>query len=644
MPRRNQEAEDEAFAKALQDEYRLEYIRRQAEQNEAAAAAAIDADDGERDNANSSQRKKKSKKKSSKSKSKKGKKSRSNHRSRSSSRDSTGSNSGRDKRRRRRPRSNDRASDLSGDEWLATHYPDQMQQEETMNYGGVLPLPPPPFVEDQAPPDWGNHTTSDEAYARRIQQEMADAEYAQRLSEREGKTQRRGISSVATLVSYPVQDHRSARVSGVFASKDNSSSGSTGPLTDDDEMFARRMQQEMADAEYAERINNLEREEAASRGVILSIERQNQLNMAQRQQQQRRPKSCLATWVPMILCIAVAITVPLLYVFDIFNPADIPFLGDLFEDDWVGGTLNNMTFDDVNGTMVPQLPSNAIGWANTGNGLRLDILNACSDEWQPFVQGALDNWENGSPIDSLTFYTSRLDHDPKCSTVTGKLKICNGNYGDTQWRGINEVLLGGAAQRRIISSRAKLNEYYLNYESDAQKLYTSCHELGHGFGLPHWDEDFYNKDLGNCMDYTQNPHKSSKPDASNFLYLAQLYGGRDVNTNQELTAEEATTLVHENNAEVEASEAQKDKGKKNDGLNLGARHLFGSKRGLRHERALLSIPVSESRIVPHGENDEHSPVRRILHADERSEIHVFDSVDHPGHIVMQHYLLVQPDE
>ena len=98
-------------------------------------------------------------------------------------------------------------------------------------------------------------------------------------------------------------------------------------------------------------------------------------------------------------------------------------------------------------------------------------------------------------------------------------------------------------QNVIVASTAKLNDFYLIFEGDDQKLYTSCHELGHGFGLPHWDEDFFNKDLGNCMDYTQRPKESSKPDDSNFLFLAQLYGGRDVNTNKELSATEVQTMV-----------------------------------------------------------------------------------------------------
>ena len=394
MPRRNQEAEDEAFAKALQDEYRQEFIRRQAELNGGAQ---------EENTASSGQRKKKSKKKSKKKKERKNR----NDRSRSSSRDST---TGREKRRRRRQRGN------SEDERVAA-------QQESLDYG-VIPLPPPPFVNERNASR--NNTSGDEEYARRIQQEIADAEYAQRLSENQSSTQYSGYAnSRATAVAYPVQQQREIPTATGFydARKDSSSSGSTGPLTDDDEIVARRIQQELADAEYAERMVNLERQEAASRGFILSIERQNQLEMAQRQQQQARPKSCLATWLPMILCIAVAVTVPLLYVFDIFNPAD---LLDLFQDDWVGGSLNNMTFDEINGTMVPGLPSDAIAWGNSGKGLRLDILNACSDEWQPFVEEALDNWENGSPIDSLTFSRSRVDFDGEdCTIINGKLKICN---------------------------------------------------------------------------------------------------------------------------------------------------------------------------------------------------------------------------
>jgi hypothetical protein len=49
-------------------------------------------------------------------------------------------------------------------------------------------------------------------------------------------------------------------------------------------------------------------------------------------------------------------------------------------------------------------------------------------------------------------------------------------------------------------------------------------QIGHGFGLPHTDEDFFNDDLGECMDYTSNPGNNVKPGESNFIFLSQLYG------------------------------------------------------------------------------------------------------------------------
>lgn len=101
------------------------------------------------------------------------------------------------------------------------------------------------------------------------------------------------------------------------------------------------------------------------------------------------------------------------------------------------------------------------------------------------------------------------------------MKVCNGDYGDTRWKGINQVLISNGW---IISSIAKMNEFYLGSASFDQRQYTMCHEIGHGFGLPHTDENFYNKDLGNCLDYTNNPSVNKKPGQYNYQVLSDLYG------------------------------------------------------------------------------------------------------------------------
>jgi len=228
--------------------------------------------------------------------------------------------------------------------------------------------------------------------------------------------------------------------------RSSNESGSTAPSTDidistsSDEIVARRIQQEMQDADFAQRMSLREQQEIASNDVVQSIERQQELAAAgiehQQQQQQRPPKSCLAKFLPLAFCIAIAITVPLLFVFNVFSTDNIPFFGDLFGDDFIGndpwsGKVNNVTIIEINGTSVPQVPTNAYRWQNDGNGLRLDILNACSDEdgergYSSFVQTAIANWDSGSPIDSLTLFSSKVPYEKECSTITGKLKICNG--------------------------------------------------------------------------------------------------------------------------------------------------------------------------------------------------------------------------
>jgi hypothetical protein len=231
---------------------------------------------------------------------------------------------------------------------------------------------------------------------------------------------------------------------------------------------------------------------------------------------------CMQCSRPLIIilsCLAIAIIIPCLFIFDIITNSDLEGLPGL-EDIDVDGFFDS---DPFNGQVTPQTPEAAYRWPTEGiSGLELSLLNALDDSWQPFYEKAMADWENGEP-DTLTLSSSRVEIDPACDQVNGVMKVCNGDYGDTEWRGLNIVLLD--FQRRwIYASSAKMNDFYLKTESRFQWQYTMCHELGHGFGLPHWDEDFFNRNLGNCLDYTDRPRSNAQPDRSNFEFLATLYG------------------------------------------------------------------------------------------------------------------------
>ena len=114
-------------------------------------------------------------------------------------------------------------------------------------------------------------------------------------------------------------------------------------------------------------------------------------------------------------------------------------------------------------------------------GLQLTVVNSLSADWQNEFETAVADW---SESDSLTLSVEVLpvddawDNDRKCARQTGKLVVCNGNFGETGWVGINlnEVQTTG----RIISSVAQMNEYYLRNANFYHRRFTMCHEIGHG--------------------------------------------------------------------------------------------------------------------------------------------------------------------
>jgi hypothetical protein len=67
---------------------------------------------------------------------------------------------------------------------------------------------------------------------------------------------------------------------------------------------------------------------------------------------------------------------------------------------------------------------------------------------------------------------------------------CVGNYGETGWLGINEVLK--SVQYDVIeSSVAKMNEYYLNNADYDERLYTMCHEVSVSTAIALGGVDYY---------------------------------------------------------------------------------------------------------------------------------------------------------
>lgn len=108
-------------------------------------------------------------------------------------------------------------------------------------------------------------------------------------------------------------------------------------------------------------------------------------------------------------------------------------------------------------------------------GLKLRIINNLDDKWEPYFQQSIEDWEQGDPNVLSLSVVKVAQHDPACEFVIGSMKVCNGDYGNTDWVGLNQVKL---LDDQIIASVVFMNDYHLDRMSVEAKQSTMCHELG----------------------------------------------------------------------------------------------------------------------------------------------------------------------
>lgn len=110
------------------------------------------------------------------------------------------------------------------------------------------------------------------------------------------------------------------------------------------------------------------------------------------------------------------------------------------------------------------------------NGLNMEILNALDETWQAVFQLAVSEWENppsGNPK-SLIITKTAVTYDEECTPVDGRIKICNGDYGNKPWRGLATCTL---QDDDFVHCSAKMNDYYLKNGGNDVRQYTMCHEV-----------------------------------------------------------------------------------------------------------------------------------------------------------------------
>jgi hypothetical protein len=169
-------------------------------------------------------------------------------------------------------------------------------------------------------------------------------------------------------------------------------------------------------------------------------------------------------------------------------------------------------------------------WARTANPFTIKVGDNVSSAWDGYLQTAAADWSadtEGNPLNATVVAGAAKG---KCRSVSGRVEVCNGAYGNNGWLGLAQIWVSSGGH--ITRGTAKMNDTYFNtakYNTAAWRGGVMCQEVGHTWGLDHQDES--GADFHTCMDYATNPDADNMhPNRHDYEELAIIYSHVDATT------------------------------------------------------------------------------------------------------------------
>ena len=173
---------------------------------------------------------------------------------------------------------------------------------------------------------------------------------------------------------------------------------------------------------------------------------------------------------------------------------------------------------------------NGYHWARTANPFTVKLGDNVSGLWDGMLVTASNDWSQSTVLD--TTIVAGGTRPKNCRPTSGRVEVCNANYGNTGWLGVAQIWITGGTH--ITQGTVKNNDYYFGnssyqYNNTAEMQHVICQEIGHTFGLDHQSTD--GSSLNTCMDYYHNTSasdtKSTHPNAGDYDELRCIYDPAD---------------------------------------------------------------------------------------------------------------------
>jgi hypothetical protein len=167
-------------------------------------------------------------------------------------------------------------------------------------------------------------------------------------------------------------------------------------------------------------------------------------------------------------------------------------------------------------------------WARKRSQFTLKVGDNVSGDWNSYLRRAISDWNKN---DAVTLDKAGGRTNPQeCRPNKGRVEVCSWRYGTQDgWLGLTRLYFNNRGDH-IEAVTVQLNDSFLyapnsRYNSNAARLHTMCHELGHAMGLEG------HEDNRSCMNDSQFAvFNYVTPIRKDFRDLERIYSHKDRET------------------------------------------------------------------------------------------------------------------